>query len=628
VGAPRGGAFGLGVAGATALGLALRLWSLPALGGFDWDEAATVFIAQRSLGDLLAYLRAAPFEHPPLYYVLAHLWLALGRDEATLRLLSVLLGAAAVPLLGAVGALVGGRGVGLAAAWLLAVAPAHVFYSRDARMYPLLVLLCLAGPLALLRALQTGRARWWAAWLLAGLAAMATHYFALFPLVGQAAYLAWARRRGGMRLALLGLALGAGALLAWGALAPGLRHSLGALRLAPLPPPEALDTLATALSWLLRGPLWEDPTTGDNLAGALAAGVLAMATFGLAWRRPPGTAAVLALGLLPAALVCALVLVGREVPARFLLPALPFGLLAVALGWRALLPRVGGAVAVALALVGAGIWLPPYYTQYVRGDYVQAVRLVEARAGPDEAIVFNGPWQQLLYDHYRQRPVPARILTGAVPLVPAQVATALTDVARTYRGLWLFEADLGHADPDGYVARWLGHHAYRGERWRFRQVVVTHYLLGEPPLLHYPVARAAPGAELLEMAVEPTGLRPGGTSRLALTWRAGADFSPGLKVSVRLYAGDGGYWWSADPWLLEGWLEDRPPRAGDILYTRLAASLPEFAWDGPYYVQILLYQSTERPESGEGWIAWTAPPVWVAITPPTSLAAGREPGAP
>jgi 4-amino-4-deoxy-L-arabinose transferase-like glycosyltransferase len=631
VGATRERWFALGLVGASALGLALRIWHLRGLGGFDWDEAATAFIARRPLGDLLAYLRAAPFEHPPLYYVLAHGWLALGRDpaaadEATLRLLSVLLGAAAVPLLGLVGARLMGPGAGLAAAWLLALAPAHLFYSRDARMYPLLVLLCLAGTLALLQALQTGRARWWGAWALAGLAAMATHYFALFPLVGQAAYLAWARRRhGGIRLALAGLAVGAGALVAWGALAPGLRHSLGALRLAPLPPAEARATLGTAFSWLLRGPLWEDPTPTDDLAGALAAGALAVAAAGLAWRRPRGTAGLVALGALPAVLICALVLLGREVPARFLLPALPFGLLALAAGWHALVPRAGGALAVALGLTAAGAWLPAYYAQYVRGDYEGAVRLVEAHARPGEAIVFNGPWQTLLYDHYRRQPAPAHILTGAVPLVPAQVAGALADLARTYRGLWLFEADLGRADPDGYVARWLGRHAYRGESWRFRQVVVTHYLLGEPPALRYPIERAAPGAELLEVAIDPTGLRPGGTSRLSLTWRAAADFSPGLKVSVRLYAGDGGYWWSADPWLTEGWLEERPPRAGDILYTRLAASLPGFALDGPYYLQVLLYRSTERPESGEGWIAWTAPPVWVAIggTAPGSLAGGR-----
>ena len=637
--AARDWGFVLGLAAATALGLVLRGWHLHALGGFDWDEAATVFIARRPLGDLLAYLRGAPFEHPPLYYVLAHAWLALGGnnvaagpvDEARLRLLSVLLGAAAVPLLGAVGTLLRGRAVGLAAAVLLALAPAHVFYSRDARMYPLLVLLCLAATLALLRALHTGRAGWWAAWALASLAAMATHYFALFPLVGQAVYLAWARRRcGGPRLALLGVSLAAGALVAWGALSPGLRHSLGALRLAPLPPSEALASLGTTCSWLLRGPLWEDPTATDNLAGALAAGALGLAALGLAWRRPPGTAALLALGLLPAALLCGLVLLGREVPARFLLPTLPFGLLALAVGGAAMGRRAGSLVAVTALAAVAALWLPPYYGQYVRGDYAQAVRLVEARAQPGEAIVFNGPWQTLLYEHYRARPLPAQILTGAVPLVPAQVAAALADVARSYRGIWLLEADLGRADPHGYVRTWLARHAYRGPTWTFRQVVVTYYLLGDPPLLRYPLERAAPGAELLELAIEPAGLRPGGTPRIALTWRVGADFSPGLKASVRLYAGDGGYWWSADPWLMEGWLAERAPQAGDILYTRLAATLPEFAMDGPYYVQVLLYESTERPESGEGWVAWTAPPVWVALSLPPrgSLAGGREAGGP
>src|SRR5207248_4339625 len=93
-----------------------------------------------------------PSGPPPLYYLLAHAWLALGDDEAVLRTLSALLGALAVPLLGLLGAALFERRVGLLAAALLAGAPAHVFYSRDARMYPLLTLLLLLATYALVRA--------------------------------------------------------------------------------------------------------------------------------------------------------------------------------------------------------------------------------------------------------------------------------------------------------------------------------------------------------------------------------------------------------------------------------------------------------------------------------------------
>ena len=150
--------------GLFVLALALRVWRLDGLGGFDWDEVATVYIASRPLADLLSYLRGAPFEHPPLYYLLAHAWLGLGSDETALRLLSAALGALTVPVLGAVGARLGGPRLGLLAAALLAVAPAHVFYSRDARMYPLLVLLGTLALYALVRAQQGGARAWWVIW--------------------------------------------------------------------------------------------------------------------------------------------------------------------------------------------------------------------------------------------------------------------------------------------------------------------------------------------------------------------------------------------------------------------------------------------------------------------------------
>src|SRR3954454_22059426 len=146
--------FALVLGGLTVGALGLRLWRLADLGGFDWDEAATVYIAARPVPDMLAYLRGAPFEHPPLYYLIAHAWLALGRAEIVLRALSALLGALAVPLLGLLGAALFNRRVGLVAAALLAIAPAHVFYSRDARMYPLLTLLLLIAAYALVRAIQ------------------------------------------------------------------------------------------------------------------------------------------------------------------------------------------------------------------------------------------------------------------------------------------------------------------------------------------------------------------------------------------------------------------------------------------------------------------------------------------
>jgi len=396
--------FALALGGVTLAALALRLWRLPALGGFDWDEAATVYIAGRPVLDMLTYLRGAPFEHPPLYYLLAHAWLALGRDETVLRTLSALLGALAVPFVGLLGAAVFDRPVGLVAAALLAAAPAHVFYSRDARMYPLLTLLVLVGTYALVRAARPagqsdatgdgevagdpspphGRAGWWALWGVAALAALATHYYAAFALGGQALYLLWTRgRERRVWLALGGLGLLAGATLAgWWALAPGLRHSLGGLRLASLAPDDAALSLWRAVGGLLRGPFPEEPTALEEAAAALGVGLL-IALAVQAWRRSRAGGRLLAtVGLAPLLGLVALMLVGRDLNVRFLLMLLPFAVLALAAGWEALRPRRWAIAAAAAWAVVVVPWLVPYYGEYVRGDYAQALRVVEAAEQP------------------------------------------------------------------------------------------------------------------------------------------------------------------------------------------------------------------------------------------------------
>ncbi len=55
-----------------------------------FDEAATYYVAHRPLLDILRYLLHATREHPPLYYLLIHLWMrAAGAGEFSLRVFSV-----------------------------------------------------------------------------------------------------------------------------------------------------------------------------------------------------------------------------------------------------------------------------------------------------------------------------------------------------------------------------------------------------------------------------------------------------------------------------------------------------------------------------------------------------------
>ena len=90
-------------------------------------------------------------QHGPLYYLTQLLGRAAGEGEWAGRLCAALFGTATVPLLWITARRATGDTVTAAAcALLLAVSPLHVYYSREARPYALLILLTTALLLAIL----------------------------------------------------------------------------------------------------------------------------------------------------------------------------------------------------------------------------------------------------------------------------------------------------------------------------------------------------------------------------------------------------------------------------------------------------------------------------------------------
>lgn len=154
----------LALAALTVLGLTLRLVHL---GRFEmWvDEAATWWFA-RLVWTEGASLLASAEPTPPVYYAFIGLWMRLfGEAEWILRLPSALAGAATIPLLYDLGRRLFSGRVGWMAAVLLTVHPLHVFYSREARVYALLLCLTCALFLTLWRALERET---WGSWSLFG----------------------------------------------------------------------------------------------------------------------------------------------------------------------------------------------------------------------------------------------------------------------------------------------------------------------------------------------------------------------------------------------------------------------------------------------------------------------------
>jgi uncharacterized membrane protein len=211
------------VAGLTLLGAVLRFATLGTQ-AYHHDEIVTASRVLRvGFGhamDAVGFSESAP----PLYYALAWLWTQVtGTGPWGLRSLSAVAGVATIPVAYFIGRELRGRRTGLLAAALVAVSPMLLWYSQEARAYALLALFCSLSLLFCVRALrEDGRLserRDFVLWGVFSALALATHYFAVFPLVAEVLLLL--RRRG--RAVLPGLwIVGAATLL----LAPLAYHQM------------------------------------------------------------------------------------------------------------------------------------------------------------------------------------------------------------------------------------------------------------------------------------------------------------------------------------------------------------------------------------------------------------------
>ncbi len=132
-----------------ALGFALRIVNLGAE-SLWYDESFTSWIVKLPFERMIGAI--AGDVHPPLWYLIEWGWVRIvGDSEFALRLPAALFGVLSIVLIYYVGKAAGlDDRVSLLGALLVAVMPGHLYYSQDARMYPLLtccVLLMIYGAL-------------------------------------------------------------------------------------------------------------------------------------------------------------------------------------------------------------------------------------------------------------------------------------------------------------------------------------------------------------------------------------------------------------------------------------------------------------------------------------------------
>ena len=175
-----------------ALAILLRVFALGAE-SLWFDEAYSVAFAGADLS-LLNFLRPGGFAFTDknVYHILLHFWLALGKTEFMIRLLSVVCGVATVGVVLALARrLFGWRAAAWAAA-LVAVSPLHIWYSREARMYMLACLFAWLAVWAVVEGLSAARSRFvWAGYAVCAALGLYTHSFAAFVVLAVNVWAVW-----------------------------------------------------------------------------------------------------------------------------------------------------------------------------------------------------------------------------------------------------------------------------------------------------------------------------------------------------------------------------------------------------------------------------------------------------
>lgn len=167
---------------------------LPVLFQSLWlDEAIeAVAIREDSFIDLITRYPAGDF-HPPLYHLILKVWtLLFGFSEISIRFPSLIFGLGTVSLVYKIGEELAGKRVGYLAALFMALAPLHIYYSGEGRMYSMAAFLTTLSIFAFLKLFKNGFLHW-GLFFLSTLALLYTDYLPYLMIPVFWLYIFWQR---------------------------------------------------------------------------------------------------------------------------------------------------------------------------------------------------------------------------------------------------------------------------------------------------------------------------------------------------------------------------------------------------------------------------------------------------
>jgi len=517
------------------------------------DEAHSAYVVKLPL---LSTVSPRTETNPPLYHLLLYLWVRLtGRSVFALRFLSLILGVLTVPLIYQLARLAFGELAGLLTALLCAVSPFLVYCSQEARMYALAIFAVTISMFLLAKIVsgQGGQFKLlWLAYLSATVAAIFTHYYAVFVVVAQNVVLLalWRRDQRGLTHWLVMQAVLALSFLPWVLAQRSFLAGKASARFNELTLPVLISIIKRSLVAFSVGTTMKAPGADHLTLAFLLLGALGS----VAALTPPAVRACpkLAKLLLPwlvVPLICAW-LVNPIMPffqERYLLVAAPAFIVLVAGGLEWLQVRSPWAlVLVLLFLVTASSlslhnWF--FDEAYTKGEYGLMMDYVRDHAQPGDLLLLNNPLQEALFDYYQPPGVAYRFVSRDDLCTKQQADRALAALTAGYSRVWLVM--FGYAeqyDPLHLAEQWLSEHGYRSFYRSFLGAYLTLYAMQpaetSPPLQTMVAANLGHKALLVGCSFGGREIKAGETLMLTLYWQALGEMERRYTVFVHLLDSD------------------------------------------------------------------------------------------
>jgi hypothetical protein len=345
-------------------------------------------------------------------------------------------------------------------------------------MYTQLTFFAGLAAYALWRALERPRSvAWWVAFVLSALAALYTHYFALFWLITLGLIALWPawRRQSVLRLAISAAAVAAGYTAWLPAMLTRYRvdasYWQGALKLNEALRHVSIDWTTGAPETMLEGDAvrWL-PWFGLALLAA-AAGLLLTADRAQRRRRAGALLALVVAMVVPVGLALALASRNPKFNPRYLMMASPAYLLLLAGGagawWTA---RGRGRMAgqtlavgiVALVLVASGSAARNWFSDpaFTKAQWRELAAFVKAHIGPNERVVLVSGHAAPAWDYYAADVPPVRLpnidILDVNAVMGFEAAAPLGEALAGKDGAWLVSWQDEVVDPMGVTPYLLG----------------------------------------------------------------------------------------------------------------------------------------------------------------------------